>query len=322
MSDDFQKTTPRFCGNCGQKLLEGATFCAYCGSQVPPVDSTGIVSTKPSSGYTPIPPAVTDRVSPAYPTPYGPPRIKTEPPLPFAQHFQGVLMSPQVEMPRILKRPNLKQPLLIVLIAGILAGIATIILYSRLDFSPEFIEDMFSSVGYSSDMFEDIDMDFRSIVQFSLMLGGLFIPVFYIIGWLIVNTLILWGLHAIISSNVPSHERNFRIMATITGWSYLPRIFEELINLALVVIFVPQTEISSMADLTAIESFGSTGGLSLILLAISLLTLFISLIWGSFLVYFASKTIDPKESHAAIIVIIYLTIKIIVIFVIPIGIPI
>ena len=118
MSDDFQKTTPRFCGNCGQKLLEGATFCAYCGSQVPPVDSTGIVSSKPSSGYTPIPPSVSDRVSPAYPTPYGPPKIKTEPPLPFTQHFQGVLLSPQLEMPRILKRPNLKHPFFIVLIAG------------------------------------------------------------------------------------------------------------------------------------------------------------------------------------------------------------
>jgi hypothetical protein len=320
MSYDDPKTTPRFCGNCGQKLIEGATFCAYCGTPVPAIASTGVISPKASTPYTSAPPTVTDRGAPPYPVSYRPERITTEPPFPFTQHFRGVLISPQVEMPRITKRPNLKQPFLIVLIVGILAGIATVILYLKLDFTQEFIDDMFSSVGYSADMVEGIDM--QSLTQASFMISGLFIPVMYIIGWIIINTLILWGLHAIISAKVPSHERNFKSMATITGWAYLPRIFEELANVALVAIFIPQTEVSSMSDLIAIESFEFLGEFGFILSLVSVLLFFISLIWGSILVYFASKAVDPEGSHAIIIVIIYSVIKVAITFLLPIGIPI
>ncbi|MFX1517574.1 MAG: zinc ribbon domain-containing protein [Promethearchaeota archaeon] len=319
MSYDTPKTTPRYCGNCGQKLLEGATFCAYCGTPVPSVSSTGVVSSKPSPQFSSMPPKVTDRGIPTYQTPYRAERMITDPPLPFIQHFQGVLTSPQVEMPRIIKRPNLKQPLLIVLIAGILAGLATVILYLKLDFSQEFIDDMFSSVGYSAEMFEGMDM--QSLIQFSFMLGGLFIPVIYIIGWIIVNTLILWGLHAIISANVPSHERNFKLMGTITGWAYLPRIFEEFVNAIIMAIFIPQTEINSMSDLAALESFEVLGEFGFILSLVSILMFFISLIWGGILVYYASKAIDPEGSHAIVIVIIFSVIKVAVIFLLP-GIPI
>jgi hypothetical protein len=320
MSYDDPKTTPKFCGNCGQKLLGGATFCAYCGTQVPAVDSTGVTSSKPSSQFTPTPSTGTDRGVPAYQAPYRPERIATEPPLPFIQHFQGALLSPQLEMPRIVKRPNLKQPLLIVLIVGILAGLTAVILYSKLSFTEEFIADMFSSVGYSADMIEGMDM--QSLIQTSFMMSGFFIPVTYIIGWIIVNTFILWGLHAIISSEVPSHERNFKLMATIAGWAYLPRILEELINLAFVAIFIPQTEVSSMADLVSIETFESLGEISLIFSLVTIVVFFITLIWGGLLVYFASKAIDPEGSHAIVIVIIYSLIKVVIIFVVPVGIPI
>ncbi len=320
MSYDVPKTTPRFCGNCGQKLLEGATFCAYCGTPVPTIDSTGVASLKPSTQYTPVPPTVTDEGAPPYPASYRAERLTKEPPSPFIQHFQGVLISPKEEMPQITKRPNLKQPFLVVLIVGIIAGIATVILYSKLVFTQEFIDEMFSSVGYSADVIEGMDM--QSLAQFSFMLGGLFLPVMYIIGWIIINTSILWGLHAIISSQVPSHDRNFKLMATITGWAYLPRILEELVNAALVAIFVPQTEVSSMSDLVAIESFESLGEFGFILSLVSMLIFFISLIWGSILVYFASKVIDPEGSHAIVIVVLYSIIKVAITFLLPIGLPI
>jgi hypothetical protein len=223
-------------------------------------------------------------------------------------------------MPRIVKRPNLKQPLLIVLIVGILAGLTAVILYSKLSFTEEFIADMFSSVGYSADMIEGMDM--QGLIQTSFMMSGFFIPVTYIIGWIIVNTFILWGLHAIISSQVPSHERNFKLMATIAGWAYLPRILEELINLAFVAIFIPQTEVSSMADLVSIETFESLGEISLIFSLVTIVIFFITLIWGGLLVYFASKVIDPEGSHAIVIVIVYSLIKVVIIFVVPVGIPI
>lgn len=317
MSYDPPTSSPQFCGNCGQKLLKGATFCAYCGTPVPSAETPGAVTPKSPSEYSTMPPTVPPGTHPAYPPTYRPGYQMTEPPLPFLQHFQGVLLSPRLEMSRIAKRPGLKQPLVIVLISGILASIATIILFSRIDFTPEFIDDMFSSLGYSSDMFDDLDMDMQSFIRITFMLNGIFMPLSYLIAWIIVNTFILWILHAIISPEVSSHERNFKIIATITGWAFLPRVFEELINVFLVVFFIPQTEVSNMSDLTAIESFESAGELSPILLIISLLIIFISLIWSCLLVYFGSKTIDPEGSHAVVIIILYFLVRLVLKFVLP-----
>ncbi|UCG03020.1 MAG: zinc ribbon domain-containing protein [Candidatus Heimdallarchaeota archaeon] len=299
MSYDSPKTTPRFCGNCGQKLLEGATFCAYCGTQVPAIDSTGIPSSRPSTPSTSIPPTVTDRGVQAYQASYRPDRMITEPPLPFTQHFQGVLISPQLEMPRIAKRPNLKQPFLVVLIVGIIAGISSFLLFSKVTFSPQFAEDFIQSMGYSSDLIEGFDIE--SLMQTSLMMGAFVSPLGYIINWIIINSIVLWILHAIFSSQVPSQERNFKIMATIAGWSFLPLVFDELIYLLFVILFVPATTVNSFAELTALETFGSVGGMGIFLLFISL----IFQIWSAILVYFASKSIDAKGYHAAIIAVLY-----------------
>jgi hypothetical protein len=299
MSYDNPKTAPRFCGNCGQKLLEGATFCAYCGTPVPDIDSTGVTSAKPYTQFTSTPSTVTDRGIPAYQAPYRPERIVKEPPLPFTQHFQGVLLSPQLEMPRIAKQPNLKQPFLVVLIVGIIAGIASVTLFSKVSFSPEFTEDFFQSIGYSTDLIEGFEME--SLMQTSLMMGAFISPVGYIINWIIINSIILWILHTLISSQVPSQERNFRIMATIAGWSFLPLIFDELVYLLFVVFFVPATTVNNMAELTALETLGSVGGIGIILLIIS----FIFQIWSAILVYFASKSIDAEGYHAIIIAILY-----------------
>ncbi|MFW9902837.1 MAG: YIP1 family protein [Candidatus Thorarchaeota archaeon] len=297
MSYGNPKTPPKFCGNCGQKLLEGATFCAYCGTPVPAIDSTGVTSTKSSTQFTSMPSTVTDRGVPAYQTPYRLERIVKDPPLPFIQHFQGALFSPQLEMPRIAKRPNLKQPLLVVLIVGIIAGAASFLLFSKVTFTPEFTKDFFQSIGSST----DLGIENESLMQMSLMMGALISPVGYIINWIIINSLILWILHTLISSQLPSHERNFKLMATIAGWSFLPLIFDELIYLIFVVLFIPATTVNSMAELTGLESLGSVGAAGLILLVIS----FIFQIWSAVLVYFASKSIDPERYHATIIAVLY-----------------
>jgi hypothetical protein len=299
MSYDDPKTTPKFCGNCGQKLLGGATFCAYCGTPVPAIDSTGVTSTKPSTQSTSMPSTITDRGVPTYQAPYRPEKITTEPPLPFIEHFQGALLSPQLEMPRIVKRPNLKQPFLVVLIVGIIAGAASFLLFSKVTFSPEFTEDFFRSMGYSSDLIEGFEVE--SLMQTSLMMGAFISPVGYIVNWIIINSIILWILHALISSKIPSQERNFRVMATIAGWSFLPLIFDELIYLIYVVLFIPSTTVNSMAELTALETLGSVGGAGLILLVVSL----VFQIWSAVLVYFASKSIDAEGYHATIIAVLY-----------------
>jgi len=298
MSYDKPKTTPRFCGNCGQKLLEGATFCAYCGTPVPSITSTGELSSKPSTPYTSMPPTVTDRGIPAYQPPYRVERIANHP-LPFIQHFQGVLLSPQLEMPRIAKRPNLKQPFLVVILVGIIAAIASLLIFSKVTFAPGFADEFFQSMGYSSDLIEGIEIE--SLMQTSLMMGAFLSPIGYIINWIIINSIILWILHAIFSSQIPSQERNFKVMATIAGWSFVPLIFDELIYLIFVVLFVPATTVNNMAELTALETLGSIGGIAIFLLPISL----IFQIWSAVLVYFASKSIDVEGYHAAIIAILY-----------------
>lgn len=305
MSYDDPKTTPRFCGNCGQKLLEGATFCAYCGTPVPTIDSTGVDSSKPSPPYTSTPPTVSDRGAPAYPPSYSPGRptaygdhlhIVKEQALPFFQHFQGALISPQLEMPRIAKRPNLRQPFLIVLIVGIIAGLASFILYSKstIEFTPAFYDSL--GFGMDGDMTEIVDL-MNMITAFSTPFGFLF-------SWVIMS-IILFILQAIISSQVPSHERSFKTTMTIVGWSFLPRIFSELIRLIAFTLFVePSTHtVNDIFDLTLISAPLGLIGDMLFFMEI------IFLIWGVVLIYFAVKSIDPEGSHAIIIGILYAVIS-------------
>lgn len=289
MSYDDPKINPRFCGNCGQKLLEGATFCAYCGTPVPSADQTVIAVSKPSSEYTTPPPSFSPRPTPsrAYQ------RVPTEPPNPFAQHFQGVLLSPQFEMPRIAKRPNISQPFLIVLLSGIIAGIAIYLLISKstMEFSPAFVDSLGLS-GLDIDMEEYLQF-IQTIIAFSTPLGILF-------SWLL-GSLVLWILQAIFSSKIPSHERNFKTMLTIVGWSFLPRIFNELTRLITFVFLVEPTTyvLNDILDVSALSfPLGIAGD---ILFFADL----IFLIWGVGLVYFAVKSIDPEGSHAVIIGIIY-----------------
>ncbi|MFX0014191.1 MAG: YIP1 family protein [Promethearchaeota archaeon] len=290
MSNNSPKGSPKFCGNCGQKLLGGATFCAYCGTPVPTVDPTGVVSSKPPSSY---PSIVRDRGTPSYPDSYRPERITAEHPSPFFQHFQGVLISPQQEMARIVKRPNLGQPFLVVLIAGIISGIALFVLSSKSTI--EFTQAFYDSLGFSG-----MDISMEEVVEVMTIFTAFFAPLGFIISWLI-GSVILWILLSIISSQVPSHERNFKTIATIIGWSFLPRIFSELIRLILFSLFTEPTTyvVNDIFDLSSMSTpLGITGDI-LFFIEMGIL------IWGVVLIYFAAKSLDPEGSHAVIIGIIY-----------------
>ncbi len=293
MSKDVPKITPKFCGNCGQKLLEGATFCAYCGTPVPAIDKTGGISSKPSSPYISTPPPLSGTGTPAYQAPYRHERIKTEPDLPFAQHFQGVLISPQLEMPRIARRPNISHSFLLVLITGIIAGIAMFILSSKTTIE-------YSATFYESLGFTGTDINAEEFIEFMKIFSAFSAPIGFFISW-IIGSIVLWILQAIFSSKIPSHERNFKTMATIVGWSFLPRIFNELVRLvAFSVLVEPSTyEVNDILDLGAMSApLGIVGDILFIA------DLFF-LIWTVVLIYFAVKSIDPEGSHAVIIGIIY-----------------
>lgn len=301
MSKDSPSTSQKFCGSCGKELLEGATFCAYCGAPVPTLPSSPIISSKPSDKiiYTPTP---VGKGYPSYPSPYPPQQILIEPPFPFFQHFQGVLLSPQNEMPQIVKRPNLRQPLLVVFLAGVLSGIALFIVMSRVLPRIEFTDEFYASFGVSSEMLEGFDVN--EFMRTTLMLSALFSPLEFLINW-IISSLILWIILVIIGSHIPSYERNFKTSATIVGWSFLPRIFEEVINIIYNSVFVPIPSstviISNMTDFTAITAASSSEVFSLLLFVINLLFL----IWSAVLIYFAIKSLNLEGSRAVIAVIIY-----------------
>lgn len=294
MMEDDKPIIPKFCGSCGKILLQGATYCAYCGAAVPDLSSPSITGAKPAP-YTPPSPS---SYPPSSPPPYfqKPP---TDPPLPFFQHLQGIILSPREEMSRIAKRPNIGQPLLIIAVIGILAGIALFIYHSKVtivltdNFKQEFNEMMMGSSELGAESFIDF---FVSLMPF-MMVFGLFM------NWIIFNGVILWILHSIISSGVPAHKRSFKTILTIIGWSSLPLILEELINFIYVLFFVSKSTITmnSLADLALLETIETTGSIGLILVVFSLLIQIVSVI----LVYFAVKSIDPYEYHAIVITVLY-----------------
>ena len=309
MSENVPNITPKFCGNCGQKTLEGATFCAYCGAPIPAINTPGSVTTRQPSEHTPTYPSSSPRNIFPYSAPYKPSSITTEPALPFFQHFQGVLLSPHLEMPKIVKRPNFGQPFILVILTGILLGVTIFLYFSKVTIvtTPEFEQAYLSSVGLTPDMLEGIDL--ATLLQFSFMLGA---PLGILIDWMVFNTLILWILHAIFSSQTPSYMRNFKTMVTITGWSFLPYIFEELIRLVYVALIVPQSSITitNFEELAILDTLGITG-----IFASIFFLLWIGFnIWGAMIVYFGVKSNIPEGSNAIIITILYFIIPLILSF--------
>ncbi|MFX0183893.1 MAG: YIP1 family protein [Candidatus Hodarchaeota archaeon] len=304
MSKDIPSTSPKFCGSCGKELLEGATFCAYCGAPVPSLKTPPTPILKPSDTIISQPPV--GRGYPTYPSTYPSQKILVEPPFPFFQHFQGVLLSPQNEMPQIVKRPNLRQPLLVVFIAGILSGVALYIVMSRVLPYIEFTNEFYSSFGVSSEMLGGFDVD--EFMRTTMMLSALFSPLEFLFNWLI-GSLILWIILAIVGSQIPSYERNFRTSATIVGWSFLPRIFEEVINIVYNYFFVPipssTVTISNMTEFTAITTASSSEAFSLLLVVLGL----IFLIWSAILIYFAVKSFNLEGSRAVIAVVLYMIVS-------------
>ncbi|MFX0049754.1 MAG: YIP1 family protein [Candidatus Hermodarchaeota archaeon] len=305
MSKDTSSISPKFCGSCGKELLKGATFCAYCGAPVPTIHTSQATSAKPSSEPI-ISPTTVSTGHPPYPYQYTPTQRITEPPFPFIQHFQGVLLSPQNEMPQIVKRPNLRQPLWIVFFAGALAGIAMYIVMSRVLPRIEFTSEFFASFGVSPEMLQGFGMD--EFMRMTLTLTALLSPLEFIISW-IFSSLILWIVLTIIGSQIPSYERNFKTSATIVGWSFLPRIFEETINIIYNFIFVPipssTVTISNMTEFSAITTATSSEIISLAFLVVGLLFL----IWSAIIIYFAIKSFNLEGSRAVIVVIIYMLVS-------------
>ncbi len=162
---------------------------------------------------------------------------------------------------------------------------------STIEFSPAFID----SLGLSG-----LDVDVEEYLQFIQTIMAFSTSLGIFVGWLI-GSLVLWILQAIFSSKIPSHERSFKTMITIVGWSFLPRIFNELIRLVIFVVLVkPATYVVN--DLIDVSALNFPLGLAGDILFFADLIFYI---WSVGLIYFAVKSIDPEGSHAVIISIIY-----------------
>jgi len=276
---------PQFCGNCGSKLIENATFCGNCGQAVPSSPTKPFIMTKPTSdsahqpGY---------RIQP----------LRFEPPLPFFTHFRGVLFSPKEEMARIIQRPNIKQPLLIILIVGTLSGIGLMIFFSKLSLT--FTEEYISSLGLPGGEISDIELS--SIVQISLYLSALFVPLGLIVNW-VINAVILWILHSLFAAQVPPELRSYRVNLTVIGWASLPGILEELINILHNVIFVtPRAAI--IESQTQLQNLLASPSSEILQWFLSGLNLIIFL-YGILLIYLSIRQLDSQGSNSLVIIIIY-----------------
>ncbi|WP_455140217.1 YIP1 family protein [Candidatus Hodarchaeum mangrovi] len=276
---------PQFCGNCGSKLIENATFCGNCGQAV----TSNL--TKPFIMQKPSPPL---QYQPGY-------RIQSqrfEPPLPFFTHFRGVLFSPKEEMARIIQRPNVKQPLIMILIVGILSGIGLLIFFSKLSLT--FTEDYINSLGLPRGQISDAEL--TSIIQISIYISALFVPLGLIVNW-VINALILWILHSLFATQVSPELRSYRVNLTVIGWASLPGIFEELINILHNLIFIsPKT--ATIASQSELQNLLATPSSEIFQLFLSILNLIIFL-YGILLIYLSIRQLDSLGSNSMVIIIIY-----------------
>ncbi len=284
---------PKFCGNCGKKFLDGATFCAYCGTPIPVINANITTNTKSAFPTPSIQTSVYNRSISSPRSSSEQDKMLSDPSLPFIQHFQRVLLSPQTEMPQIVNRiPNLVQPLLILLICGLFAGISSFISLSKttIQVSDTFSEPLLATAGISAEEYIQI---LSSVIPF-------FTVIFYIIFWFI-SGIVLWIVQSLISSNIPSYRRNFKVQLTISGWSFLPLIFYELIEVIAVTLFVePSTfVVNDLYDIALIGVPPDT--IVFFMMVISI----IFLIWRLLIVYFAVRTLDPEGSHATFITVVY-----------------
>ena len=93
MDENINQSDLKFCGNCGKPLLTNAMFCAYCGAQIPEIETMNL----PYKELHEFEPSIS----------------RIEPLRPFLQNFRGILLSPTKEIPQIITRPNLTQPIII-----------------------------------------------------------------------------------------------------------------------------------------------------------------------------------------------------------------
>ena len=93
-----------FCGNCGNKLSDGAIFCGYCGSKVPQIEPEAVapvVETPAAPVFEPVAPVVETPAAPVYaPVAEQPQYQPTYQPPQYQPQYQPQQYQPQQYQPQ------------------------------------------------------------------------------------------------------------------------------------------------------------------------------------------------------------------------------
>ena len=296
MSDFNENNIIKYCGNCGKKLIENASFCAYCGFSME--------NRKPKEGQTQkmadwqIPTRNQDysitHQGPGVPyTPYRKERVQ---PRPFFTNFKGAVLTPKTDLPLIAAKPNLSQPLILNFFIGLLSSVALVVLFSKMNvtISPTFYDSL------PNDIYP-VEFDINNLNQIMTISVMILAPLMFLIQWLLYS-IILWVLIAIVASDILSSDRNFRKMATITGWAQIPAILQQLTSIVVSTFFMTEGTIEYQSITETVITGGELP--SLIDLLEQGIQIFL-LLWSVLLVYYGIKSIDSMKTSPATISMIY-----------------
>jgi hypothetical protein len=287
----------KYCGNCGKELIENAVFCAYCGFSL----ETGKTKEEQNRKLTDfsIPTNVQDYsiTHQERRLPFTDYQIERSRPRPFFQNFKGAIVSPKTDFPLITSKPNLLQPLILNIIIGILSGVAMLIMLDKvkITLSQEFFDSL--TTGLDSSGF-----NINELEQIMALTTPIMAPIESIIRWILYSS-VLWIIVSIFASSIASSDRNFKKMATITGWAQIPMILQQIASILVNFFFLTEGEIiyESMTDVTIVSGGEISPLLNFLLQGVQTLLL----LWSILLIYYGIKSLGSMNTSPTTICMIY-----------------
>ncbi len=286
----------KYCGNCGKKLIENAVFCAYCGFSLEKEKLREVQYLKPADSTLPTNDQdniITHQEPGAPYTHYSTGKIQ---PRPFLENFKGAIVSPKTDIPLIASKPNLHQPFILNIIIGLLLGVAMLIMLTKIKItiSPAFIDPLLNDPN-------QVNFDIKELEQMLAIFTPLFAPIFTIIMWLLYS-LTLWLLVSIFASDIVSSDRNFKKMATITGWAQIPMILHQITSILMYIFFLTEGE---MVYLSMTETVVTGGEMPLVINLLLQGAQIFLLLWSVLLIYYGIKSLGSIKTSPTTISMVY-----------------
>jgi hypothetical protein len=296
MSDFNENNVIKYCGNCGKNLIKNASFCAYCGSSIE-IGRQKEPQTQRTAGFN-LPTndqdySITHQMPGVPYTPYIKEKIH---PRPFLTNFKGAIFTPKTDLPLISAKPNIYQPFILNFFIGLLSSVALVILFSKMNvtISPTFYDSLPNDLN-------PVEFDINNLNQILTISIMILAPLMFLVQWLLYS-IILWVLIAIFASDILSSDRNFKKIATITGWAQIPMILQQITAIVVSTFFMTDGTI----EYQSITETVITGGeLPLLIDLLEQVIQIFLLLWSVLLVYYGIKSIGSMKTSPATISMIY-----------------